>query len=113
MTIQNLKIEMKELLKFIEIEDGRLVETKSSKTDTERILARTVKLMEELGELCDEVLSYNKDQRKEKLEKHNKDNLAHEFADVLITTLLLAKTMGVDIEEGLKNKIEKINKRYL
>ena len=106
-------MELKELLQFIELEDQRLKEYYgNSSTEKERILSRTVKLTEELGELCNEVLAHNKDQRKEKLESHDKNNLSHEFADVLITTLLLAKTMNVDIKEALVNKIEKINKRY-
>ena len=51
-------------------------------------------------------------QRKQKLDNHNKDNLSGEFADVIITTLLLAKAMNVDIEKALERKIEKVSKRY-
>ena len=76
------------------------------------ILLRTVKLTEELGELCDEVLSHSSFQRKDKLDNHNKDNLPEEFADVLITTFLLAKSMNVDIEKALEKKIKKVNDRY-
>jgi len=65
-----------------------------------------------LGELCDEILAHNSMQRKQKLDNHNKDNLSEEFADVIITTLLLAKAMNVDIEKALERKIEKVNKRY-
>mgnify|MGYP001564864256 CR=1 FL=1 len=104
---------LKELLQFIDTEDERLKKYYGSYPDQEkRILARTVKLSEELGELCDEVLSFNAMQRKTKLENHDSENLFEEFADVLITTLLLAKSMNVDIEEALKKKIAKINKRY-
>lgn len=107
-------MEFKELLEFINLENERLIERfgKKSATQQERILARTVKLTEELGELCNEVLSFNGDQRKEKLDLYDKNNLPHEFADVVITTLLLAKSMNIDIADALKNKIEKINKRY-
>lgn len=107
-------MELKDLLDFIDLEDRRLIERfgKHSSTEQERILARTVKLTEELGELCNEVLSFNGDQRKEKLESYDKNNLPNEFADVIIVTLLLAKTMKVDIKEALIRKIEKINKRY-
>ena len=75
------------------------------------ILARTVKLTEELGELCNEVLIGSKLQRKDKLDHQDKDNLSAEFADVVLCTLLLAKSMNVDIETALENKIEKIKKR--
>lgn len=51
-------------------------------------------------------------QRKQKFDKFDKDNLLEEFADVIMTTLLLAKSMNIDIEKALEKKIEKINKRY-
>ena len=76
------------------------------------ILAQTVKISEELGELCSEVLAHKSLQRKQKLDNHNKKNISEEFADVIITALLLAKTMNVDIEKALENKLKKINKRY-
>lgn len=104
---------LKDLKKFIRKEDQRLRKYYGSYKDEEkRMLARTVKLAEELGELCDEVLSYNSLQRKSKLDKNDADNLSEEFADVVITTLLLAEVMKVDIEKALKSKIDKINKRY-
>jgi len=101
-----------ELLQFIESEDKNIRENYGSPTKQEEILARTVKLGEEYGELCDEILSANNDQRKEKLEKKDKDNLPEEFADVIITTLLLAKSMEVDIKMALEKKIAKINERH-
>jgi len=107
-------MEFKELLEFINLENRRLIEKfgNNSSTQQERILARTVKLTEELGELCNEILTFNGDQRKEKLDNSDKNNLPNEFADVIITTLLLAKSMNVDVKEALIKKIEKINKRY-
>ena len=106
-------MELKELLRFIEIEDERIKKYYGSYSDQEkRILARTVKLTEELGELCDEVLAHHSFQRKQKLENHDEENLSEEFTDVIITALLLAKAMDVDIEKALEKKVEKINKRY-
>jgi len=106
-------MQLKNLQKFVSKEDRRLRKYFGGYKDEEkRILARTVKLTEELGELCDEVLSYNSLQRKEKLDNHDKNSLAEEFADVMITTLLLADVMNVDIEKALKDKIKKINNRY-
>ncbi|HTW96147.1 MAG TPA: MazG nucleotide pyrophosphohydrolase domain-containing protein [Candidatus Methylomirabilis sp.] len=104
---------LNDLKKFIKKEDRRLKKHYGNYKDAEkRILARTVKLAEEFGELCDEVLSFNSLQRKDKLDKHDGDNLPEEFADVIITTLLLAESMNIDIEKSLKQKMEKINKRY-
>lgn len=103
-----------ELLKFIDLENQRIIKFfgKNSASQQERILTRTVKLTEELGELCNEILAFNGDQRKEKIDNHDKNNLPDEFADVIITTLLLAKSMNVDVKKALVNKINKINKRY-
>lgn len=106
-------MQLKDLKKFIKKEDQRLKKYYGDYKDEEkRILARTVKLSEELGELCDEVLCHNLLQRKEKLDNHDGNNLAEEFADVVITTLLLAETMGVNIEKALEQKMKKINERY-
>ena len=49
--------------------------------------------------------------RKQKLEKSNKQKLPKEFADVLITALLHAKSMDVDVEAALEKKISKLNRR--
>ena len=49
--------------------------------------------------------------RKQKLEKSNKQKLPEEFADVLITALLHAKSMDVDVEAALEKKISKLNRR--
>lgn len=106
-------MQLKDLKKFIKKEDKRLRKHYGNYKDEEkRILARTVKLAEELGELCDEVLSCNSMQRKDKLDNHDANNLSEEFADVVITTFLLAEVMKVDIEKALKEKIKKINERY-
>lgn len=105
-------MDFKELLKFIDIEDKRLKKYYGNYPDQEkRILARTVKLTEELGELCNEILAYNSMQRKQKLDNRDEGRLSEEFADVVITTLLLARAMNIGIEKALENKIEKIRKR--
>lgn len=106
-------MDLQTLLQFIKKEDERLVKYYGGYPDRQkRILARTVKLSEELGELCNAVLAYNKMQRKEKMETHDGENLSEEFADVIITALLLAEAMDVDIKRALELKMEKINKRY-
>lgn len=105
-------MEMQELLKFIVEQDDRLVKGSTNASDRERVLARTVKLGEEFGELCDAVLASQGDQRKEKLDaEHDRENLVKEFADVIITTLLLARSLDVDIEEALATKIAKLRER--
>jgi NTP pyrophosphatase (non-canonical NTP hydrolase) len=107
-----MPLELKDLLRFIEIEDEKLKKRYSSLSNQQEvILARTVKLGEEFGELCEQVLVCNSLQRKQKLDDHDKENLREEFADVIITALLLAKSMDVDIERALETKMERLNER--
>ncbi len=75
------------------------------------ILAKTVKCSEEFGELCNEILKNSSLQRKDKLETVKREDLEAEFADVILTTLLLAKSMNVDVEKALNQKIDMIKKR--
>ena len=76
------------------------------------ILTKTVKLNEEVGELCNDILSILRLQRKAKLEKFDKRNIYQEFADVIITTIQLASVAGVDIERAVIDKVKKIEERY-
>jgi len=105
-------MELKELLKFIEWESKRIKKHFGhGQNERERTLARTVKMSEEVGELCQEVLASFKNQRPEKMPGHSRDTLSEEFADVIITTLLLAEVMNIDIEKALAKKAEKIKGR--
>ncbi|MFA5075135.1 MAG: MazG nucleotide pyrophosphohydrolase domain-containing protein [Candidatus Babeliales bacterium] len=104
-------MELKELIKFIQKEGNRLKSLYNNCDDEKMILAITVKLNEEVGELCQEVLGNLKFLRKEKLEKHTPETLKEEFADVLITSLILVNQMGIDIEKAMEEKIDKINTR--
>ncbi|MCF7899814.1 hypothetical protein K9L05_04185 [Candidatus Babeliales bacterium] len=104
-------MELKELTKFIQKEGERLKSFYNNCDNEKMILAITVKLNEEVGELCQEVLGNLKFLRKEKLDKHTPETLKEEFADVIITSLILVNQMGIDIEQAIEEKIEKINKR--
>lgn len=77
------------------------------------ILTKTIKLNEEVGELCNDILSVLKLQRRAKLEKFDRRNIYQEFADVVITTVQLATTTNVDIERAVSDKLKKIEQRYL
>lgn len=76
------------------------------------ILTKTIKLNEEVGELCNDILSVLKLQRKSKLQKFDKRNFYEEFADVLITTIQLASVAGVDVSRAVEDKLKKIEERY-
>ena len=46
------------------------------------------------------------------MEDRDLTNLSDEFADVVITTFLLAKAMHIDIPTALEQKIKKIKEKH-
>jgi len=104
----------KKLLNFISRESKRLIRFYGSNTDSRtRNLARLAKVTEELGELSNEVLAIDGDQRSSKLSGNHREKAAEEIADVIITVLLLAEHLDLDAERALKQKIKKIkNRKY-
>ena len=106
-------MELNTLIKFIEKYSKRQKEIFGEFKDNEKlILSSTVKVTEELGELCDQVLSYNFRQRTEKLKKFNEISLSEEFADIILAILMLAYDMKVDINKALIRKIKKLKEKY-
>lgn len=79
--------------------------------EEKEILTKTVKLNEEVGELCNDILGILKLQRKAKMKNFDKRNIYQEFADVIITTIQLAQVAGVDIERAIEDKLKKIEER--
>lgn len=72
------------------------------------ILAKTVKLTEEVGELANDILSVLSLQRKSKLDRFDKTNLYEEFADIILGTISLASTLRVNVERAVKDKLHKV-----
>lgn len=105
MNIKNLQEKVKEM-------DASKTRPVRVYTEAEKdILTKTIKLNEEVGELCNDVLAVLKLQRKSKLERFEKRNFYEEFGDVIITTLQLANSAGVDIERAINDKLKKIEIR--
>lgn len=104
-------MELNELLTFIGKQKDLLQSQYKNVEESKMTLAMTVKLSEEVGELSQEILGNLSLVRKEKLNKHNLETLSDEFADVLITTLILAKKMNVNVAKALEAKIDKLDKR--
>lgn len=77
------------------------------------ILAKTVKLQEEVGEFANDILSVLSLQRESKLRKFNKKNLYEEFADIILALSTLANTLGVDLERAVRGKLKKILEVYI
>lgn len=99
-----------ELIEFIKSEHQRLLNFYQAKDKKELTYPIMIKISEEVGELAEEVLLLNKIQRKEKTETRE-SQIAGELADVIITTLILAENVDVDIIKALETKIDKIKKR--
>jgi NTP pyrophosphatase (non-canonical NTP hydrolase) len=102
----------KKLLTWAALQAKRLQRFHGIKNQRELLLAHTVKLMEESGELADAVLATSSLQRKDKASVTEKDGLAFECADVILTTLIIAERAGVDINVALKKKTTKITERF-
>ena len=81
------------------------------KDDNQRIFARTMKIVEELGELSDEILTSMNLQRNSKIANFSRKNLEDEFADVLGSLLLLGIELNIDIKDVVERKITYTRKR--
>ena len=97
-----------ELLNQLAIIDKKLIET-FSLWEVENIFARNVKLTEEVWELSSEIL---KKFHSRNWKIFNQENMMLEFADVIFATLLLAKSLWVDVNEAINKKLNKINERW-
>ncbi len=82
-----------------------------SSPEEKEILALTVKLNEEVGELCNDILSILRLQRKAKLDSFDKRNIYQEFADVLISLMQLASSANVDMDRAVNDKLKTISER--
>lgn len=82
------------------------------KNKEHRIFARTMKIMEELGELSDEILTSMNLQRNSKIAKFSQQNIQDEFADVLGSLILLGIELDIDVEEVMKRKIAFTRDRF-
>lgn len=98
---------------FRERESNKKPKYKINSAQEFEILAKTVKLNEEVGELCNDILSVLKLQRKSKLQKFEKRNFYEEFADVILTTVALANSANVDLQRAINDKLKKLDKRQL
>ena len=103
---------IEEIIKFNKKQHQRLIDLDPSETKEQRNLLGTIKLMEELGEFCEEILGFSLVQREGKNRPQNKEALTEELADVLITTFMLAENLEIDPFLAIENKIKKLDQRY-
>jgi len=105
MTIQDLVSQYQEILKTLN--------TKwPLQNQDHRTFARTMKIVEELGELSDEILTSMNLQRNSKIQQFSRQNIEDEFADVVGSLILLALELDIDVEEVMKRKIALTRERF-
>ena len=75
------------------------------------VLAQTVKLGEEVGELHAEVLGALKYHRSDKAGQYGADTLGGELADVMVCLALLAQILNVDLAGAVSATIEHLEAR--
>jgi NTP pyrophosphatase (non-canonical NTP hydrolase) len=105
MTIQELITQYKVIANFLN-------ERWPLKDQHQRTFARTMKVVEELGELSDEILTSMNLQRNTKIAKFSRENVEDEFADVLGSLILLGIELDIDVEEVMKRKLEFTRSRF-
>lgn len=104
MTIQELQQE------YAKIADWLNAHWRIASAD-QRIFTRTMKIVEELGELADEILSSMNLQRSSKVSEFSHTKVEDEFADVMGSLVLLAQELNIDIESVMQRKIRDTRKR--
>lgn len=82
------------------------------KDQQQRTFARTMKIVEELGELADEILTSMNLQRNSKIAQFSHQNIEDEFADVLGSLILLANELDIDVEKVIKRKLAFTRDRF-
>ena len=105
MTIEELVLEYKKI-------SDTLNEKWPLHNQDHRTFARTMKIVEELGELSDEILTSMNLQRDSKIQRFSRQNIEDEFADVLGSLILLGIELDIDIKEVMKRKIELTRERF-
>lgn len=102
-------MEIEEIQDFADWEIKRLDKAYNLTNEKAKFRA-TMKLTEEVGELMNEISKKEQMQRKEKSEFKEQD-LAEEFADVILTACIIARRYKIDIIDALETKIDKVRQR--
>lgn len=81
-------------------------------SNRERVFAQMIKVSEETGELSEQVLWKFGWQRISKKDKISDEKLKNEIADVILSTVRLARLMNMDVEELLEKKMKILKDRF-
>ena len=104
-------MQLKEILDFVDKVDAHFLQKHPDMDKERQSLWRSVKLTEEVGELNEQLMGHYGYVRKEKLEKFSQEHLEHEVADVIISTIMIAKSLDVDLDRALTNKMAIVKER--
>jgi NTP pyrophosphatase (non-canonical NTP hydrolase) len=79
------------------------------------VLINTLKVVEEIGELSEDVINLYSGQRKrkDKNEQELKENIAIEIADIIIVLAILSERLGLDLEDAVAKKCNKEKQRWI
>ncbi|OGJ39579.1 MAG: hypothetical protein A2582_01885 [Candidatus Pacebacteria bacterium RIFOXYD1_FULL_39_27] len=105
MTIEKLVTEYQEISNFLN-------KRWPLKDKEQQIFARTMKIVEELGELSDEILTSMNLARDSKIARFSQENMQDEFADVFGSLILLAIELNIDITQVMRKKIDFTRERF-
>jgi len=103
---------MQEILDIISKIHEHLMIRDASVDKEKRTFLDTIKLSEEVWELNEQILWHYGYGRKEKLEKCSSENLEQEIADVIFSAMMIAKSLDIDVEKAMSNKLQKIKHRF-
>ncbi len=97
MELKDFQKQVSELIEKIDVKN-------SGKHDVDTTI---IHIIEELGEVARQL--YNQKIGRDELDK---ENLAEEISDCIILLSHLAHKFDIDIEESIKNKLQKIKERF-
>ncbi len=103
---------MEEIQDFIKKVRHAMNEQFFSRDGQLAVLMSMVKISEEVGELSDAVLHYMKQQRPDKILPEVDQHVADELADVILSTVMLAQDMQIDVTMALQRKMLVIKSRF-
>lgn len=105
MTLDQLLAEYKEISEILN-------EKWPLRDQDHRTFARIMKIVEELGELSDEILTSMNLQRNSKIAQFSHQNIEDEFADVVGSLILLGHELDIDFKEAMQRKIALTRERF-
>ena len=100
-----------EVFNELEAINRRLVADYGLENKQRRVYARLAKVMEELGELADEVLADDGLQRKDKGGKYEDGSMSKEVADLIFAAVLLGMAMELDVKAAMEKRLKEIRQR--